>query len=97
MSGIKPQALTQFYRLLHDRGCSTNSLAAELGVVGGTVRKLIGQLSARRGPTWRALCRLLSEAEKAELARVEQCPTWNARQRAKRPVWTPEKRKLVAP
>lgn len=89
MSGLKPLPLTEFYRSLRSRGVTTELLAATLGVSGGTLRKKIGCLSARRGPTWRGLLALLNDREKQLLAEVEQCSSWNIRQSAKRPRWTP--------
>lgn len=91
MSGIKPIALTEFYRSLHARGESTESLARKLNVSGAVVRKLIGLLKPRRGHVWRALLALLTERERGLLVTVEQCSAWNNRQRAKRPVWTAQK------
>ncbi len=85
MSGMKPLALTEFYRRLHARGVATNDLAFVLGVSGGTVRKLLGGIKARRGPTWKGLQEILLDEEKVLLATVEQCSTWTAQQHAKRP------------
>ena len=92
MSGIRPQPMAEFYRALHARGEDTETLAARLGVAGSTVRKLLGHLSGRRGPTWRALLAQLTPRERELLAHVEQCSAWNLRPAAlKRPRWTPEK------
>jgi len=91
MSGIKPIALTEFYRSLHARGESTESLALQLTVSGTVVRKLIGLLKRRQGCAWDGLLRLLTPREKELLSTVEQCSAWNNRQQAKRPKWTEEK------
>jgi hypothetical protein len=91
MSGIKPQELTRFYALLRERGLTTDLLAEQLDVSGGVVRRLIGGFRPRRGPTWRAFLRLLTDDERKLIFDVEQCPTWNVRQSEKRPVMTPEK------
>lgn len=96
MSGLKPRAMTEFYSRLHRRGLSTTVLAETLDVSGAVVRRLLAGLRPRRGPTWRALLALLSAEEKQLLLSVEQCPTWNARQSRKRPVWTPEKAAEIA-
>jgi hypothetical protein len=96
MSGIKPIALTEFYRSLHARGESTENLARQLNVSGAVVRKLIGLLKRRRGLAWEGLLRLLTERERELLAHVEQCSAWNIRQRAKRPAWTAQKASQLA-
>ena len=85
MSGIKPLPLTEFYRALHARGLSTELLAEQLGVAGGTLRRKIGGLARRQGPVWRGFLDLLTERERALLAEVEQCSAWNISQAAKRP------------
>lgn len=91
MSGIKPQPLTEFYRALHARNESTDTLAAALGVSGGAVRRVLGGLR-RRGHLWRRLVPLLTDRERTLLANVEQCSAWNARPAARhRPTWTAEK------
>lgn len=90
MSGIKPHALTEFYRSLHDRGLSTEILGEQIGVSGATIRKLIGMLKRRRGLTWRRLQNHLTERERQLLADVAQCSPWNNRQEGKRPRWTRE-------
>ncbi len=87
MSGIKPQPLTEFYRSLHARGESTDSLARQLGVSGAKLRKLIGLLQRRSGLAWKGLLSRLTERERALLLSVEQCSSWNNRQRAMRPSW----------
>lgn len=91
MSGIKPVALTEFYRLPHERGESSDTLAKKLNVSPAVVRKLIGLLKRRRGLVWEGLLRLLTDKEKELLRTVEQCSSWNNAQKAKRPVWTAEK------
>lgn len=91
MSGIKPLPLTEFYRSLRARGVTTQQLADELMVSGGTIRKLIGCLKRRRGATWQGLLLRLTPRECALLFAVEQCSAWNIRQRGKRPKWTAEK------
>ena len=91
MSGLKPIPLQEFYRSLHGRGLTTDLLAQDLGVSGAKLRKLIVCLQPRRGLAWRGLLERLNERERALLLSVEQCETWNIRQRAKRPVWTMEK------
>lgn len=91
MSGIKPVALTEFYRSLRARGVTTDTLAAELHVSGAVVRKLIGGLKRRKGRVWEALFDLLNDKEKALLRTVEQCSAWNISQARKRPVWTAAK------
>jgi hypothetical protein len=53
-------------------------------------------LKARRGPTWKELQELLLDEEKTQLASVEQCSRWAARQEAKRPRWTLEKASRLA-
>jgi hypothetical protein len=91
MSGIKPVALTEFYRSLHARGEGTQSLAGALGVSGGAVRRLLGGLR-RKGALWRRLEALLTGRERALLGDVEQCSAWNMRRAARnRPRWTGEK------
>lgn len=90
MSGIKPLALTEFYRSLKARGVTTDDLAERIGVSGATVRKLIGLLKRRRGLAWRRLQSHLTDREKQLLADVEQCSAWNIRQSEKRPKWTYE-------
>jgi DNA-binding CsgD family transcriptional regulator len=98
MSGIKPQAMADFYRALHSRGENTDTLAANLGVAGSTVRKLLGHLSGRHGPTWRALLAALTPRERELLAHVEQCSAWNNRRAARnRPRWTPAKAVMLSP
>jgi len=96
MSGIKPLALTEFYRALHGRGVRTDDLAAVLDVAPSTVRKLLCGLKPRRGPVWRALWAMLNAEEQRLLASVELSSTWKARQEAKRPKWTPEKAELLS-
>lgn len=96
MSGIKPIDLTEFYRLLHGRGLSTEILAERIGVSGGTVRKLIGGFKPRRGAVWVAILRRLTPGEKALLFRVEQSPTWNSHVAARRETFTPEKAAQIA-
>lgn len=96
MSGFKPIELAAFYRSLHHRGMTTTILAAQLGVSGGAVRRLIGSMRARRGLIWRGLNELLTERERALLATVEQSATWNKRQAAKRPGWNRDKAKLFS-
>lgn len=91
MSGLKPQALTEFYRSLSARGVTTDILALQIGVSGATVRKLIGLLKRRRGLVWRRLQNHLTDREKQLLADVEQCSSWNISQSKKRPRWTHEK------
>jgi hypothetical protein len=91
MSGLKPIGLQEFYRSLHGRGLTTDLLAQDLGVSGAKLRKLIVCLQPRRGLAWRGLLERLNERERTLLLSVEQCETWNMRQRAKRPVWTHEK------
>jgi DNA-binding CsgD family transcriptional regulator len=92
MSGLKPKPLIEFYRSLHARNVSTDTLARKLGVAGGTVRKMIGNLGGRRGYAWRALLAKLTPRERELLHHVEQCPTWNNRKaRRNRPRWTPDK------
>ncbi len=91
MSGIKPIALTEFYRSLHARGESTEGLAKQLNVSGAVVRKLIGLLKRRQGLVWTGLLALCTERERELLTTVEQCSAWNIRQQRKRPVWTAEK------
>lgn len=91
MSALKPTALTEFYRSLHARGESTDSLALKLNVSRPVVCKLIGLLKRRRGRTWAALLALLTERERALLLSVEQCSTWRTQQLAKRPRWNAEK------
>ncbi len=78
MSGIKDQALTEFYRSLHGRGMKTAQLAEKLEVSGGTVRKLIGMHAPRGGATWRFLLALLTEKERELLQSMEQSSTWNS-------------------
>jgi hypothetical protein len=95
MAGIKPLPLTEFYRSLHARGESTDTLAIKLGVSGGAVRRLFAGLR-RRGPLWRRLEQLLNDKERQLLRDVEQCSAWNAKRTAKRPVWTPEKAKALS-
>ncbi len=90
MSGLKPMELTEFYRSLHSRGKSTKILAAELGVSGGQVRKLIGMHAPRGGATWRYLLALLTERERALLEGMEQSSTWNTRRRAKQQIFSHE-------
>lgn len=100
MSGIKPLPLTEFYRALRARGVSSDSLAVDLGVSGGCVRRLIGGLRVRRGPTWRGLLGKLQPRELELLMRaadVEQCSAWNLRQAAKRPRWNEAKATACAP
>lgn len=98
MSGIKPLALTEFYRSLHarrdaeGRAMSTDALAAKLNVAPSVVRKLIGLLKRRQGRVWEGLCELLTERERALLRDVEQCSAWNMRRAMQnRPRWTEEK------
>lgn len=74
---MKPAELTEFYRSLHGRGKKTEDLAADLGVAGSTVRKLIGMHAPRGGATWRFLLALLTERERELLQRMEQFSTWN--------------------
>lgn len=77
MSGLKDQALTEFYRSLHDRHQTTELLAEKLDVSGGTVRKLIGMHAPRGGATWRFLLALLTDRERELLQSMEQSSTWN--------------------
>jgi hypothetical protein len=78
MSGIKPSELTEFYRSLHGRGMTTDSLAEQLDVSGSQVRKLIGMHAPRGGATWRFLLGLLTPEETKLLLAMEQSSTWNA-------------------
>lgn len=91
MSALKPLELAQFYRLLHERGESSETLAEKLNISPAVVRKLIGLLKPRRGMVWKGLLKLLTEEEKRLLLTVEQCSAWNISQSKKRPVWTAEK------
>lgn len=90
MSGLKPAPMADFYRALHARGATTDTLARDLGVSGGVVRRLLAGHRRRRGPTWQRLATRLTERERALLEDVEQCATWNVRA-ARRPRWAPEK------
>ena len=86
MSGLKPQAMTEFYRAMHARGVTTETLAAQLGVSGGAVRRILS--GHRRSSVLRKrLETLLTERERTLFAGVEQSSTWNT----KRPRWTAEK------
>lgn len=96
MSGIRPEQLREFYGLLRERGLTTGILAEQLDVSGGAVRRLIGNLRPRRGPIWRALLAQLNATEIKLLMDVEQCPTWNARQRGKQPKMNAAKAALLA-
>jgi hypothetical protein len=89
MSGLKPPALSDFYRSLHARGESTTSLAAAIGRARSVVTKILNG-DRRRGPAWAKLKPLLTAKEIA-LLDVVQSPTWNTRRLAKRPRWTPAK------
>jgi transposase len=88
MSGVRPTEMREFYLKLHSRGLGTKEIATQLGVSGGAVRRLLGNLRPRRGPIWRGILALLTAEEISLLFSVEQRATWNARQLAKRPVWT---------
>lgn len=97
MSGYRPRALTEFYDSLHRRGVDTESLAFELDVSGGAVRRLLAGLRPRRGPIWKGILARLTPAEITLLETAEQCPTWNAsRQRRKREIWSTEKAQRIA-
>jgi hypothetical protein len=91
MSALKPLELAQFYRLLHERGESSETLAQKLNASPAVVRKLIGLLKRRRGMVWDGLIKLLTAEEKRLLLAVEQSSAWNISQSKKRPVWTAEK------
>lgn len=93
MSGLKPTPMAEFYRSLHARGETTDTLADTLRVSGGAVRRLLAG-HRRKGVLWGKLAALLTERERALLADVEQCPAWNKRA-ARRPRWTPEKAELL--
>lgn len=85
MSGLKPQALTEFYWHLHNRCVTTEDLARRLGVSGGAVRRLITGHRRREGPLWKNLQTILTASERILLAEVEQSSTWNTRRRPKMP------------
>lgn len=93
MKLCKPYALWEFYRSLHARGVNTASLAQDLGVSPAVVRRLIGMLRTRRGPTWTGLLEALTPRERELLHSVEQCSPWNSQQAARRPKWHPEKQR----
>lgn len=91
MSGIKPLPLTEFYRSLHARGETSESLAQKLNVSRSVLCKMIGLLKRRRGRAWEHLQTLLTDRERRLLSDVAQCSSWNLRQLAKRPRWNAEK------
>jgi hypothetical protein len=91
MSGLRPIEFNYFYRSLRARRLTTELLAAQICIGGPTLRKMIVLLKPRRGRAWQAFLALLTEHERGLLATVEQCATWNNRQRRKRPVWTAKK------
>jgi hypothetical protein len=83
----KPPALYAFYRSLHQRGVTTEALAAQLHVSGAVVRKLIGMLRQRKGRAWDSLQALLTPDERQLLAQAQATAAWSAVQAVKRPVW----------
>lgn len=91
MSGLRPIELTEFYRSLHARGESTESLAVAVHLSAPVLRKMIVLLKPRRGRPWTAFLDRLTERERELILTVEQRSTWRARQEAKRPHWTAEK------
>jgi hypothetical protein len=95
MSGIKPQPLAEFYRLLHARGETTGTLATKLCISGGALRRVIGG-HRRRGHLWRKLAPLLTAKEISLLKDVEQSSTWNARRQLAGSRWTKAKQAMLA-
>lgn len=92
MSGLKPQALIEFYWSLHARGKTTELLAEDLGVSGGAVRRLISGHRKRRGPIWANLSKILTPAERELLAQVEQSSTWNTKKKPTSEIFSVEKK-----
>lgn len=86
MSGMKPPEMSQFYRLLHERGLTTDALAEQVNVGRPTLCRVLNG-ARRRGPVWRRVVKLLTE-EEITLLNVAQCSPWNKSRVAKRPKWT---------
>lgn len=89
MSGLRPDAMRQFYTRLHDRGENTDTLARAVGRSRPTVTRLLNG-SRRRGPAWAALAKHLTPEELA-LLDVAQCHPWNKKRIDRRPKWNPAK------
>lgn len=88
MSGIKPIALSDFYRKIHARGMDTKVLAEFCRRNPSSIFRVLNG-SRRRGPLWKRIQQYLTPAEIA-LLDVAECSMKNIRLRKKRPQWTPE-------
>lgn len=74
MAGIKPEAVTRFYRRLRERGETASSLARQLGLTNHSyVSRLVNGHGRRRGSAWWPRLRaLLTEDELALIAPAER-------------------------
>lgn len=85
MSGLRPYEMNRFYSMLAARGLDTATLAEQVGVSRPALCRVFNG-SRRRGPIWRRVAPLLTEAERA-LLDVAQCHPWNRKRLAGRPRW----------
>lgn len=89
MSGFKPPELSEFYRLLHNRGVDTATLANAIGVSRPALTRVLNG-ARRQGPIFKRVAALLTPRE-LRLLHVAHSSTWNTRRVEKRPRWTAEK------
>lgn len=92
MSGLRPDSMRVFFRLLHARDLDVSKLATTLGRSRATVTRVLNG-SRRRGPLWRKLAALLTPEELA-LLDVAQGDPWNKKRIQKRPRWAAVARKF---
>lgn len=95
MSGLRHEAMRQFYARLHARGYDTEKLANDVGRSRPTVTRILNG-SRRRGPAWKAITAHLTPEELA-LLDVAQCDPWNKKRIMSRPRWAKVAKRFTPP